>query len=299
MHVTDDGCLRQMTNLNSRTEPVCNAKISWRSRELFSSQPAADPKTPRRRKARVVSRQPSSWFKIPGAVEGGRRPDLCYRAASAIEDGNPRSACQSRDGIAVTSGGGTYLSQILTPPISEANQISGSQTGSQRRQASGDAGRRPATIVQLAGTSGDARRRPATLELRLTSEGSLVRTQLRPPGQRHLSRGDLLPAWPGRRGEAEVEGRGQADLLAVSAIGCHLVPFPAFGQPEQCPPAQFLVHQQIQRNSGLRVLDRLSGPVIQDRIWRGRRCDLDNKGNRSPLSWAVVASEWMKVTSGM
>jgi hypothetical protein len=31
-------------------------------------------------------------------------------------------------------------------------------------------------------TSGDSGRRPATVRLRLTSEGSLVRTQLRPPG---------------------------------------------------------------------------------------------------------------------
>ena len=33
--------------------------------------------------------------------------------------------------------------------------------------------------------SGDARRRPATDQMHLTSEGSLVRTQLRPPEFRH------------------------------------------------------------------------------------------------------------------
>ena len=50
-----------------------------------------------------------------------------------------------------------------------------------RRATRGDSRRQ---LVQLAGSSGDSRRRPATVRLRFTSEGSLVRTQLRPPGQR-------------------------------------------------------------------------------------------------------------------
>ena len=45
----------------------------------------------------------------------------------------------------------------------------------------GDVWRR---CLQLAGSSGDAGQRPATVRLRLTSEGSLVRTQLRPPDPR-------------------------------------------------------------------------------------------------------------------
>src|SRR6185437_11614902 len=44
----------------------------------------------------------------------------------------------------------------------------------------GDVWRR---CLQLAGSSGDAGQRPATVRLRLTCEESLVRTQLRPPGQ--------------------------------------------------------------------------------------------------------------------
>jgi hypothetical protein len=39
----------------------------------------------------------------------------------------------------------------------------------------------------------------------------------------------LLPARPARCGEAEIEWRGQADLLAVGAVGRHLIPLPAFG----------------------------------------------------------------------
>ena len=35
---------------------------------------------------------------------------------------------------------------MLTPSISEANRNPGSQTGSQRRQTPGDAGRHPATV---------------------------------------------------------------------------------------------------------------------------------------------------------
>jgi integrase len=71
-----------------------------------------------------------------------------------------------------------------SPPVflSEGNDISGSQRGAngdRRLATSGDARRR---LVQSAGVTGDIRRRPATVRLRLTSEGSLVRTQLRPPG---------------------------------------------------------------------------------------------------------------------
>jgi hypothetical protein len=36
-------------------------------------------------------------------------------------------------------------------------------------------------LPQLSGTSSDTERRPGTAHRRLTSEGSLVRTQLRPP----------------------------------------------------------------------------------------------------------------------
>jgi hypothetical protein len=39
----------------------------------------------------------------------------------------------------------------------------------------------------------------------------------------------LLPARPGRCDEAEIEWRGQVDLLAVGAVGRHLIPLPAFG----------------------------------------------------------------------
>jgi hypothetical protein len=39
----------------------------------------------------------------------------------------------------------------------------------------------------------------------------------------------LLPARPARCGEAEIEWRGQVDLLAVGAVGRHLIPLPAFG----------------------------------------------------------------------
>jgi hypothetical protein len=65
--------------------------------------------------------------------------------------------------------------------ISKANEISGAKRGANggRRQATqGDVWRQS---LQLAGPSGDGRRRPATVKLRLTSEGALVRTQLRPP----------------------------------------------------------------------------------------------------------------------
>ena len=66
-----------------------------------------------------------------------------------------------------------------------------------------NAGRRQATpadvqrrILQLAAHSSDARRRPATQQLRLTSEGSLVRTQLRPPGRRGEHVPGVLPRLP-------------------------------------------------------------------------------------------------------
>ena len=39
----------------------------------------------------------------------------------------------------------------------------------------------------------------------------------------------LLPARPARCGKAEIEWRGQVDLLAVGAVGRHLIPLPAFG----------------------------------------------------------------------
>jgi hypothetical protein len=42
----------------------------------------------------------------------------------------------------------------------------------------------PRRSSQLSGSSGDFGRRLATVRLRLTSEGSLVRAQLRPPGRR-------------------------------------------------------------------------------------------------------------------
>jgi hypothetical protein len=37
----------------------------------------------------------------------------------------------------------------------------------------------------------------------------------------------LLPARPGRCGKAEIEWRGQVDLLAVGAVGRHLIPLPS------------------------------------------------------------------------
>ena len=64
--------------------------------------------------------------------------------------------------------------------------------------------------VWLSGSSGDTSRRPATVELRLTSEGSLVRTQLRPPGKP----GDRPPIryWGGHTGSAVLA----ADTVAVA-----------------------------------------------------------------------------------
>jgi hypothetical protein len=49
--------------------------------------------------------------------------------------------------------------------------------GDRRRATRGDVLRQ---TMQLSGSSGDSPRRPATVRSRLTSEGSLVRTQLRP-----------------------------------------------------------------------------------------------------------------------
>ena len=50
-------------------------------------------------------------------------------------------------------------------------------------------------------------------------------------GQKAVSFGKaevtLLPARPGRCGEAEIEWRGQVDLLAAGAVGRHLIPLPA------------------------------------------------------------------------
>jgi hypothetical protein len=77
---------------------------------------------------------------------------------------------------------------MLTPSISEANQNPGSQTGSQRRQTSATQGDTKQRLIQLAGASGDGRRSSATVKLRLTGEGSLVRTQLCLPGHRVLER---------------------------------------------------------------------------------------------------------------
>ena len=73
MHATDDGCLRQMTNPKSRTGPVCNAKISWRVRELFSSQPAAESKP------RADGRR--------GSCRVGLRAGSKSRGRSSLEEG--------------------------------------------------------------------------------------------------------------------------------------------------------------------------------------------------------------------
>src|SRR6266516_7185 len=70
----------------------------------------------------------------------------------------------------------------MAPFISEANEIGGvdrGANGGRCRATQGDVQRR---LVQSTGASGDGGRRQATVRLRLTSEGSLARTQLRPAG---------------------------------------------------------------------------------------------------------------------
>ena len=52
------------------------------------------------------------------------------------------------------------------------------------RRREGAPGHVQPRLSQVDAISGDIRRRPATVEIYLTSEGSLVRTQLRPPGQK-------------------------------------------------------------------------------------------------------------------
>jgi hypothetical protein len=69
----------------------------------------------------------------------------------------------------------------LTAFLSDTNEISGSQRGSQRGQTPGDTGRRLATTDTVRWHFRRRGRRPATVRARLTSEGSLVLSQLRPP----------------------------------------------------------------------------------------------------------------------
>jgi hypothetical protein len=62
------------------------------------------------------------------------------------------------------------------------------------RRREGSPGSVQSRLLQLDAISGDTRRRPVTVELRLTSDESLVRTQLRPPGKQPAGTG-----WCGRR----------------------------------------------------------------------------------------------------
>src|SRR6185437_13449478 len=76
------------------------------------------------------------------------------------------------------------FSRTLMLFVRQANENPGGAkrgaNGDRLRATLGDVQRR---LVQLAGTSDRTGRRSATDRARLTSEGSLVRTQLRPPGQ--------------------------------------------------------------------------------------------------------------------
>jgi hypothetical protein len=108
-----------------------------------------------------------------------------FDSALRITAATMQATCWSGEAATVRSGARHVLpSRILTSAISAANQILGARRGAIRGRhwaAQSDVRRRS---VQQAGASGDGERRPATVGLRLTSEGSLVRTQLRPPGQR-------------------------------------------------------------------------------------------------------------------
>jgi hypothetical protein len=87
-----------------------------------------------------------------------------------------RRAVQCRNGVV----GMHSLSRSWRYPLAMLIKFGGAKWGANvgRRQATqGDTRRRS---VQLAGITSDNERRLATVRLRLTSEGSLVRTQLRP-----------------------------------------------------------------------------------------------------------------------
>src|SRR5690242_15139481 len=91
--------------------------------------------------------------------------------------------------MAVRLGGLARTSPIWTHrSLAKLTIIQGAKRGAsegRHRATCGDVLRR---ITQLSGSSSDSPRYPATVRSRLTSEGSLVRTQLRPPVQNYFSK---------------------------------------------------------------------------------------------------------------
>jgi hypothetical protein len=92
----------------------------------------------------------------------------------------PGSACHWAVALAISDG-----------EIQEPDQAK-KRVNDRRRE--GSPGSVQSRLLQLDAISGDTRRRPATVELRLTSDESLVRTQVRPPGKQPAGTG-----WCGRR----------------------------------------------------------------------------------------------------
>ena len=81
--------------------------------------------------------------------------------------------------------------------LAELTKFPGSQMESQRRLASGDVGRRSRTVIPCSWLFRQHQATSATVKLRLTSERSLVRTQLRPPEGLHASVGRVSDViWP-------------------------------------------------------------------------------------------------------
>ncbi len=98
--------------------------------------------------------------------------------------------------------------------IQEPDQRAKLRANDRRREES--PGYNQPRLSRVDAISGDSRRRPATVKTYLTSEGSLVRTQLRPPGGLHVSAGCMFTFGPGSAVWLSW-ARTRADVPLVSA----------------------------------------------------------------------------------